>query len=61
MKVKFLGATEAEDRIVEIPEGTDTVEVELPKTEIQRSPWPSVVFIIAVMAWTLALVLVFRG
>ena len=41
MKIKFLGATEAEDQIVEIPDNTKTVEVTLPVAgaEQKTSPW----------------------
>lgn len=54
MKIKFLGATEAEDRIVEVPEGTTTVEVELPEPESnQGNAWPAAAVLIAAMITTI--------
>jgi hypothetical protein len=44
MQIKFLGTTENEDQIVEVPENVKRVEVTLPGAGIEKkvSPWPSV-------------------
>lgn len=49
MKVRYLGATPEEDKVVEIPEGA--TEIVVPAPEAPRSVWPSVVFFIALMAF----------
>lgn len=63
MQIKFLGATEEEDQIVEIPDGVAEVEVEVTTEQkaAPRSPWPSIAFFIALMVWSLLLVWIFRG
>lgn len=62
MRVKFIGATEAEDRIVEIPDGTTEVQVEMPEQEAKpRSPWPAFSFLVVVMVWVLVIIWMFRG
>lgn len=61
MKVKFVGATPEEDQIVEIPEGTHTVEIPIPAPEVKASPWFSLAFIISVMVWLTVLVAILRG
>lgn len=65
MKVKFIGATPEEDKIVEIPEGTGTVEISLPSQAEQDAAynaWPFALVMIAGMATLVALSwLVTRG
>ena len=50
MKIKFLGATPEEDKIVEIPEGVTEVTIE-PPAKTPANTWPSVVFFVALMAF----------
>lgn len=62
MKVKFLGATEAEDRVVDVPDGTTMVEVELPKPEVRGNPWAAAAILLAGMATLIVITwLITRG
>lgn len=46
MQIKFLGVTESDDRIVEIPDGTqDVVEVAQAGQETERPIWPAILVI----------------
>lgn len=58
MKVKFIGATEAEDRIVDIPDGTqDVVEVDQSeRVETDHNPWPYAMVMIAILCSIVAIV-----
>ena len=60
MKIKFIGATPAEDHIVEIPEGTKEVSVNLPEHKAVNSPWPSVTFFCCAMICLTIMVWIFN-
>jgi hypothetical protein len=56
MKIKFIGATQEEDQIVEIPDSTKTVEVVLPAPEKEKSsPWLSLLFFVLFAVWSITL------
>lgn len=65
MKVKFIGATPDDDKIVDIPEGTGTIEIPLPtqaEKDAAYNAWPFALVMIAGMATLVALAwLVTRG
>lgn len=65
MKIKFLGTTEAEDQIVEIPDGASVVEMELPRKELDETnygPWPATTILCVAMLSVVAIVwIIFRG
>lgn len=64
MKVKFIGATPEEDKVVDIPEGTGTIEIPLPEKE-EQSMWPvATVLIVMAVCFTVVVVALtggFRG
>jgi hypothetical protein len=65
VKVKFIGTTPEEDKIVDIPEGTGVVEISLPtraEKDASYSAWPFALVVVAGMATLVALAwLVTRG
>lgn len=61
MKVKFIGATPEEDKVVEIPEGTGTIEIPLPEKE-GGSMWPvAAVMITFAVCFTVVMVALLGG
>jgi hypothetical protein len=53
VKVKFVGATPEEDKIVEIPEGVKELTIQPPALHKDNSAWPvALVLITAMMCFT---------
>lgn len=56
MKVKFIGATPEEDHIVEVPEGTGTLEIPYPVLQKSESMWPVCAVLITICVCVTAVI-----